>query len=226
MGADTMSTQVDYTKCPGFIPEIFEGLEWHSGYITIFNTVNKRGTSLSANIKLTLDKTETFRDCALDITISLQQRLRNFDTQVNRLEKQMVSGNIIDCLGFHDDLTDRVRRGITRSQTHNPSWNARFLRFGMSRQTRAGYRPGQPGYEPLIPGIVAAFDPGTRTFAIATGQNFIDVRELSRSVTPAQAARNVIAAGYCAFKDREYTTDPTKETAQQRLQRHIKNNKT
>tara|TARA_R110000822_G_scaffold299950_2_gene423157 strand:- start:112 stop:777 length:666 start_codon:yes stop_codon:yes gene_type:complete len=216
-----MSEEINIAKCPGYIQQIFDNPDWHSGYITIFNSVNKRGTSLSANIKLTLDKTATFKDAALNITISLQQRLRNFDAQVNKLEKQMIAANIYDSLGFHDDLIQRVNQGMVRSQAHNPTWNSRFLRFGMARQTRFGFRPGKPGYEPLIPGIVAAYDPGTATFAIGIGETFIDVRELSKNVSPAQEAKNVIAAGFCSFKDKEYTTDPNQETAQQRLQRHM-----
>jgi len=204
------------TKCPGLIPELFQPIDWNKGFVTAYKTQVKNKTRITINLKLTVG-TESFSDAALDVMFSMQARHRDFQARLQELEQQLVDEGLVEQLGYHDQMIALLHQHIVRSQSSNARWDRKFVRFGIARKTRKHTR--HAGYEPLIPGVIAAFDPGSHTLAFSINGLATHCIQLDRDVSDRQRQVNITGTKSLHLRQPVYSAD--EESAGDRLRRHL-----
>lgn len=184
--------------------EIFEDIAWDCGYATINKSSNKRGHSLTADIKLTLPG-ESFRNATFKCKVSLQGRLRDFRRQCVSLDQELIEHGMLDGPGWHEEVFNNLHHNMSQSQRNNPAWMSKFMRFGVGRQSVKWTNTAR--YAPRIPGVIAGFDPATGMLGVSIGK-FNAVVELDKNgLSPAQEAAGVVAAGWVKHRPIVYSND-------------------
>jgi len=187
-----------------YIEEIFFDIEWECGYATIHKTSNKRGHSLTADIKLMLPN-EKFANATFKCKVSLQPRVRDFRRKCREVDQDLIDNGMLETVGWHEEVFDKLYRDMSAVQRDNPNWVGKFMRFGVGRQSNKWASTAR--YAPSIAGVIAGYDPGTGMLGVSVGK-FSTVIELDKTaLTPQQEASGVVAAGWVKHRPIQYSND-------------------
>lgn len=185
-----------------YIEEIFFDIEWDCGYATIHKTSNKRGHSLTADIKLMLPG-EKFANATFKCKVSLQPRLRDFRRKCREVDQDLIDNGMLELPGWHEQVHDNLYRDMSATQRDNPAWLPKFMRFGIGRQSNKWASTAR--YAPSIAGVMAGYDPGTGMLGVSIGK-FSTVIELDKTgLTAQQEASGVVAAGWVKHRPIQYS---------------------
>lgn len=185
-----------------YIEEIFYDIEWECGYATIHKTSNKRGHSLTADIKLALPG-EKFATATFKCKVSLQPRLRDFRKKCRDVDQDLIDNGMLELPGWHEEVHDKMHKDMCYSQRDNPAWLPKFMRFGIGRQSNKWAPTAR--YAPSIAGVMAGYDPGTGMLGVSVGK-FSAVIELDKTALTAQQEHaGVIAAGWIKHRPIQYS---------------------
>lgn len=187
-----------------YIEEVFFDIEWECGYATVHKTANKRGHSLTADIKLMLPG-EKFNNATFKCKVSLQPRLRDFRRKCREVDQDLIDNAAIDLPGWHEEVFERLYGNMVRHQTDNPGWEKKYMRFGIGRQSNKWASTAR--YAPSIAGVMAGYDPGTGMLGVSVGK-FSTVIDLNKaSISVRQEAAGVAAAGWVKHRPIVYSDD-------------------
>jgi hypothetical protein len=203
-----------------YIEEIFYDIEWECGYATIHKTTNRRGHSLTADIKLALPG-EKFGSATFKCKVSLQPRLRDFRRKCKEVDQDLIDAGMLEAPGWHEEVHGNMYREMTNAQRDNPNWLPKFMRFGIGRQSNKWANTAR--YAPSIAGVMAGYDPGTGMLGISVGK-FNTVIDLDKTaLTPRQEAAGVVAAGWVKHRPIQYSNASMQaaNTMKRRLQAAI-----
>jgi len=187
-----------------YIEEIFYDIDWECGYATIHKTSNKRGHSLTADIKLMLPG-EKFANATFKCKVSLQPRLRDFRKKCRDVDQDLIDNGCLELPGWHEEVFDNMYKNLSATQRDNPNWVGKFMRFGVGRQSNKWANTAR--YAPSIAGVIAGYDPGTGMLGVSIGK-FSTVVELDKTgLTPQQEHAGVVAAGWVKHRPIQYSND-------------------
>jgi len=184
------------------IEEIFEDIEWDSGYVTIHKSENKRGHSLTADIKLCLPG-QSFNKATFKCKVSLQARLRDFRRKCNEVDTDLIKHGMIEQFGWHEEVFDQLHGKMVYNQRDSAGWLPKFMRFGVGRQPSKWAASAR--YGPSIAGVIAGYDPGSAMFGVSVGKFNVVVELDKTGLSPNQIAAGVIATGWIKHKPMVYS---------------------
>lgn len=185
-----------------YIEEIFFDIEWECGYATIHKTSNKRGHSLTADIKLALPG-EKFANATFKCKVSLQPRLRDFRRKCREVDQDLIDNSMLEMPGWHEEVFDKLYQDMSAIQRDNLTWVPKHMRFGIGRQSNKWAPTAR--YAPSIAGVMAGYDPATGMLGVSVGK-FSTVIELDKTgLSAQQEAAGVVAAGWVKHRPIQYS---------------------